>query len=147
MVDPDCKGHRFTPVVAHVEAARLQEYLRAIGETNPAVAGPEGSEPAVIPPVYLFCLEMLDAEDPFRFVNEIGIRADEILHADQSFRYHHPIRIGDTLTFQARVSDLFDKKNGALTFVTQDVDVLDQNERLVAEISRTFVVRNVSETA
>ena len=34
------KGHVFPPVTATVEAGRLRFFHRAIGETNPAVTGP-----------------------------------------------------------------------------------------------------------
>lgn len=141
MVDLANKGYRFKPVVATVEGGRLRAFFRSIGETNPAVIGRDASGRVAIPPTYLFCLEMLDADDPFGFVNEIGVGIDEILHANQSFTYHHPIHVGDTVTFRASVSDIFEKKNGVLTFVVQDVEIFDQDERMVAEVQRTFVIR------
>jgi len=141
MVDPSIKGYQFKPVVGTVEGGRLRAFFRSIGETNPAVTGPDTSGRVAIPPTYLFCLEMLDADDPFGFVNEIGVGIDEILHANQSFTYHHPIYVGDTVTFRAKVGDIFEKKGGALIFVVQDVEISNQDEKLVAEIQRTFVIR------
>ncbi len=141
MVELANKGYRFKPVVATVEGGRLRAFFRSIGETNPAVTEPDASGRIAIPPTYLLCLEMLDADDPFGFVNEIGVSIDEILHANQSFVYHQAIYVGDTVTFRARVSDIFEKKNGALTFIVQDVEILNQDEQLVAEIQRTFVIR------
>jgi len=140
-VDRAYVGHRFRPVTAVVEPRRLHAFFKAIGETNPAVIDPDESGLVAIPPTYLFCLEMLDADNPFGFVEEIGIGIGDILHADQSFTYHRPVHVGDRLTFQARVSDIFDKKNGELTFVIQHVAVTDQNDRLAAEIRRTFVIK------
>ncbi len=140
-VDRAYTGHRFTPVHAVVEPRRLVAFFKAIGETNPAVTEPDESGLVAIPPTYLFCLEMLDADNPFGFVEEIGIGIGDILHADQSFTYHLPVHVGDQLTFHGRVSDIFDKKNGQLTFIIQHVDVLNQRDQLVAEIRRTFVVR------
>lgn len=140
-VDRAHVGHRFTPVHAVVESRRLHAFFKAIGETNPAVIQPDDSGLVAIPPTYLFCLEMLDADNPFGFVEEIGIGIGEILHADQSFTYHLPIHVGDRLTFHGRVSDIFDKKSGQLTFVIQDVDVTNQHNQLASEIRRTFVIR------
>lgn len=142
MVDPACLGHEFTPVVATVEAERLDAYFAAIGETNPSMIEPDSSGAVAVPPAYLFCLEMLHAQDPFAFVNEIGVSIEDILHADQHFAYHHTIHVGDTLTYRSRVVDLIEKRNGALTFLVQAAEIFDQDARLVAETKRTFAVRN-----
>jgi hypothetical protein len=141
MLDGDVKGHRFRPIAAVVEAGRLRAFFKAIGETNPSVIDPDASGLVAIPPTYLFCLEMLDAENPFSFVDEIGVRIEDIRHADQSFAYHEPIYVCDRLTFNGRVSDVFERRSGALRFVVQDVEVSNQHDRLVAEIRRTFVIK------
>lgn len=146
-VDRAHAGRRLTPVHAVVEPRRLHAFFKAIGESNPAVTGPDDSGLVAIPPTYLFCLEMLDAENPFGFVEEIGIAIGDILHADQGFTYHLPIHVGDRLTFNGRVTDIFDKKNGQLTFVIQHVDVLNQRGELAAEIRRTFVIRQEAAAA
>lgn len=135
-------GHHFAPVTAMVEAGRLRFFLKAIGETNPALTEPNEQGRVPIPPTYLFCLEMLDAENPFAFTEEIGVSIETILHAEQSFTYHHPVHSGDRLDFQARLEEVAHKKGGALTFLTQRVDVANQNGTQVAEIERRLVIRN-----
>lgn len=135
-------GHRFAPVTATVEEGRLRFFLKAIGETNPALIEPDEHGLIPIPPTYLFCLEMLDAENPFAFTEEIGVPIETILHAEQSFTYHHAVHSGDKLDFQARLEDVAHKKGGALTFLTQRVDVANQNGIQVAEIERRLVIRN-----
>lgn len=147
MLDATLIGYRFRPVEAVVEAGRLRAFHKAIGENNEAMIAPDASGAVAIPPTYLFCLEMLDAENPFGFIEEIGIGIEKILHADQSFNYHLPIHVGTRLRFEARVSDVIQKKNGMLTFIVQDVDVRDQDDRLAAEIRRTFVVRHAEAAA
>jgi acyl dehydratase len=84
---------------------------------------------------------MLDAENPLAFLEEIGVPTEQSLHADQTFSYRLPIYVGDRLTFNARVVDIFQRKGGLLTFVIQDVEVLNQDNQLVAEIRRTLVVK------
>jgi hypothetical protein len=126
-------------VTATVEPGRLRAFRKAIGETV--------SEDRGVPPTYLFCLEMMDAANPFRFVDEIGVAITDILHADQSFSYRAPVEVGDTLTFNARVTDVFDKKNGLLTFIVQEVNVVNQDAVPVADIRRTFVVQNTARAA
>jgi acyl dehydratase len=49
---------------------------------------------------------------------------------------------GDRLTFEQRIADIYDKKNGALEFVIRQTRVINQNEALVAELRSVTVVRN-----
>lgn len=136
------KGHVFAPVTATVEAGRLRFFHKAIGEANPAMTGPDASGRVPIPPTYLFCLEMLDAENPFAFVDELGVAITDILHGEQAFTYHAPVHVGDRLHFQGRLADVVHKKGGALTFLVQQVSVTNKDGAQVAEILRTIVLRN-----
>ncbi|MHC2335295.1 MaoC family dehydratase N-terminal domain-containing protein [Bradyrhizobium sp. USDA 4454] len=139
MVDQSAVGRAFTPVTAHVEPGRLRFFLDTLGETNPvyrdAVAVP-------VPPTYLFCLEMMDAPDPFEFLTALGIDLARVLHGEQRFDYHAPVVVGDTLTFHPRVTGVTDKKGGAMTLIVVDTPVTNQNGVHVADVSRTIVVRN-----
>jgi hypothetical protein len=143
-IDAKFKGYRFRPVTTVVEAGRLQAFFDAIGETNSAMINATAGGRIALPPTYLFCLEMLGADSPFAFVEEINIDIGDILHADQSFTYHLPVYVGESLTYNGRVSDIFEKKNGELTFVIQDVDVFNQEHRLIAEMRRTFVIKRTA---
>ena len=95
-----------------------------------------------MPPTYLFCLEMMDAKDPFEMLTALGIDLARVLHGEQSFAYHAPVLVGDTLTFRPRVGSVAEKKGGALTLVVIDCEVTNQNGVHVADASRTIVVRN-----
>jgi hypothetical protein len=137
MPPADHVGRRLTLVTATVEPGRLRSFRKAIGEGGL-------QDRSDVPPTYLFCLEMMDAANPFRFVDEIGVAITDILHADQSFTYHASIYVGDTLTFDACVTDVFDKRSGLLTFIVQEITVANQNSVRVADIKRTFVVQNIA---
>lgn len=147
MVDQSAVGRRFAPVTARVEAGRLRYFFDTIGERNPVFRDPQAAKAAgytgqPIPPTYLFCLEMMDAERPFEFLEELDIDLGRILHGEQRFAYHTPVVVGDTLTFRSRVIDVTDKKNGALTFVTVETKITNQAGLHVADAARTIVVRN-----
>lgn len=147
MVDQSAVGRSFAPVKAHVEPGRLRNFLNAIGEGNLVYRDVEASEVAgysrpPIPPTYLFCLEMMDAERPFEFIEALNIDLARVLHGEQRFTYRAPVTIGDTLTFQSYVSHVIDKKDGALTFVTVEAKVTNQHGLHVADAVRTIVVRN-----
>ena len=75
----------------------------------------------------------------------MGIDIGRVLHAEQSFNYYAPICAGDRLTFTTEVSDIYQKKGGALEFVVQDCRVTNQIGTQVAELRRVIVVRNEKE--
>jgi acyl dehydratase len=147
MVDQSAVGRHFTPVTARVEPGRLRYFLNTLGETNPVYRDEETARAAgfaatPVPPTYLFCLEMMDAAEPFEMLTALGIDLARVLHGEQSFVYRAPVVIGDVLTFRPRVTAVTEKKGGALTLVVIQCEVTNQNGVHVADTARTVVVRN-----
>ena len=147
MVDQSAVGRTFSPVVARVEPGRLRYFFDTIGERNPiyrdaTAAKAAGYADIPIPPTYLFCLEMMDAENPFESLEALNIDLARVLHGEQRFTYHSPVTVGDELTFESRVTDVADKKGGALTIINVATRVTDQHGRHVADLARAIVVRN-----
>ena len=147
MVDASAVGTTFAPVHAKVEPGRLRYFLETMGERNPvyrdaAAAKAAGYAGTPIPPTYIFCLEMMDTEDPFEFLRTLDIDLARILHGEQRFDYHAPVVVGDTLTFESRVTDVVDKKGGAMTIVNVATRITNQHGRHVADTVRSVVVRN-----
>jgi acyl dehydratase len=147
MVDQSAVGRSFTPVTARVEPGRLRFFLNTLGEQNPlyrdeAAARAAGYSATPVPPTYLFCLELMDAERPFEFLTELNIDLARVLHGEQRFAYHAPVVVGDTLTFNSRVTDVANKKGGAMTMVVVETAITNQHGAHVADTARTIVVRN-----
>lgn len=125
MVDQSAVGRSFTPVTAHVEPGRLRYFFNTLGERNPiyrdaAVARTNGFSAVPAPPTYLFCLEMMDSDNPFEFLTALKIDLARVLHGEQSFLYHALVVVGDTL----------------------ETAVTNQDGIHVSDVSRTIVVRN-----
>lgn len=146
MIDKKHIGLKSTPHRVEVEKGRLRFFAKAIGETDPlyfdddaAKAAGYASLPA--PPTFAFCLGM-EKTNPFEDLETMGIDLGKVLHAEQKFTYHTSICAGDRLSFETEVSDIYEKKGGALEFVIQDCCVKNQNGTLVAELRRVIVVRN-----
>ena len=147
MVDQSAVGRAFAPVTARVEPGRLRFFLDAIGETNPLYRDEKAAQAAgyaavAVPPTYLFCLEMMDATEPFEFLTALDIDLARVLHGEQRFDYHAPVAVGDTVTFKACVTGVTEKKGGAMTLIVIETEVTNQSGVHVADISRTVVVRN-----
>lgn len=146
MIDRKHIGMKSAPHRVEVEKSRLRFFSKAIGETDPIYTDEEAARAAgyaslPAPPTFAFCLEM-EKPNPFEDLELMGINLGKVLHAEQSFSYHAPICAGDVLTFETRVSDIYEKKGGALEFVVQDCSVRNQTGGLVAELRRVIVVRN-----
>ena len=147
MVDHSAVGRRLAPVTAHVEPGRLRFFRETLGESNPiyndaAAAQAAGYDATPVPPTYLFCLEMMDAEQAFEFLDVIGADLAQVLHGEQRFAYHAPVVVGDTLLFEPRIAGITDKKGGAMTLAVVETRVTNQHGVHVADIARTVVVLN-----
>jgi acyl dehydratase len=147
MVDETAIGMTFAPVHAAVEAGRLRYFFETTGERNPVYRDPAAASAAgfagiPIPPTYLFCQEMMDAEDPFEFLTRLKIDIGRILHGEQTFVYHAPVVVGDRLVFESSVTGVAQKKGGAMTIIEIVTKVTNQAGQHVADAIRSVVVRN-----
>lgn len=145
MIDASFIGRTFAPHSADVEAGRLRLFAKATGETRPeyvddAAARAAGHPALPAPPTYAVCLD-LEVPDPFAWFRELGIDLGRVLHAAEGFRYFAPVHAGDRLTFASRIGNVYQKRDGALTFLVKETDVTNQHGVRVAELRATIVVR------
>lgn len=148
MIDKRFIGHVMPTFSAVVEAGRLRFFAKATGQTDPlysdeAAARAAGHPGLPVPPTFLFCLEM-ESPDPAAIRNLLGMDYRSLLHGEQGFVYHAMAYAGDTLTFEQRIEDIYDKKGGALEFVVRKTRVTNQHQQLVAELRCVTVIRNAT---
>jgi acyl dehydratase len=145
-INPDeAKLLEIEPLTVDVERGRLRFFAKAIGETDPVYTDVDAARAAghpdlLVPPTFFFSLG-LEASDPFRFVKELGIDLNRVLHGEQSFTYHQLAFAGDTLALQERIVDVYAKRGGALEFVVKQTDIT-RGDELVAQAQSVVVVRN-----
>ena len=147
MLDRANIGKTLKKVTTEVEKGRLRFFAKAIGETNPvytdeAAARQAGYRSLPVPPTYYFCLPMLDEADPTAWVTDLGINLQTILHGEQSFEYLDMAFAGDSLTFETTISDIYDKKGGALEFLVTETKVTNQLGKLIVKMKCSTVIRN-----
>ena len=159
MLDRDAHvGVISEPRAVLVEKCFLEFFAKATGESDPVyfdeTAARAAGHPAIpAPPTYLFSLSLsapakrggLFAERPGAGVemsHGLGLDTSRILHGEQSFTYHKSIYAGDTLTITTVTSDIYTKKGGALEFIVQDTQAVDQAGELCVEMRSVTVVRN-----
>uniref|UniRef100_UPI000D38D81D MaoC family dehydratase N-terminal domain-containing protein n=1 Tax=unclassified Variovorax TaxID=663243 RepID=UPI000D38D81D len=146
MIDRKWIGHELPASVLPIERTRLQFFAKAIGETDPvytdiAAARDAGYPDLPAPPTFLFAAE-LDSGASSRLLADLQIPLAKLLHGEQSFSYHRPACVGDTVTVRSTVTDIYDKKNGALEFVVKTSRATNQRDELVAELRAVIVCRH-----
>jgi acyl dehydratase len=146
MIDRKWIGHQLPDSVLPIELSRLQFFAKVIGDADPiytdAIAAREmGYRNLPAPPTFLFAAE-LDSGATFRLLGEMNIPISKLLHGEQSFIYHRPVCVGDTVTVRSVISDIYDKKNGVLEFVVKCSHAINQNGDLVAELRSVLVCRH-----
>ncbi len=145
MIDTKHIGMKLPSYKATAEAAQLRFFAKAVGETNPvytdeAAARDAGHPGLPLPPTFLFSLEFQIPSNAWR--DELGIISSRILHGEESFSYHRMAYAGDTLQFETRIADIYDKKGGALSFVVRESRVSNQRGEHVADLRSVLVHRN-----
>ena len=146
MLDRSFIGLESTPRSVDVEKGQLKFFARATDETNRIYfdedAAKAAGHPALpAPPTFLMCLGSL-APDREDILGKLGVDIGRILHGEQHFTCFKPIYAGDTITLTTRVTDLYDKKGGALDFIVQETEATNQKGEKVGATCSTIVVRN-----
>jgi acyl dehydratase len=146
VIDKKWIGHETAESVLCIDRTRLCFFAKSIGETNPiytdlAAAQAAGYRDLPVPPTFLMAAE-LDSGVAFQLVEDLGIPVAKLLHGEQGFVYHASICAGDTVTVRSKVTDIYDKRNGELEFVTKLSTVTNQHGQLVAELRAVLVCRN-----
>ena len=75
-------------------------------------------------------------------LDALGVELKRVLHAEQSFDYLEPIRVGERLRVRRSVTDIYDKKAGAMEFIVIEAAMQRQDGRLVGCSRQLVLVRN-----
>ena len=145
-LDKKLIGHTFKPFTTTVEGGKIRLFCKAIGEDDPiysdeAAAKAAGYRGVTAP---LTFLRALQADDPNKgaLLKLLDVDIGLILHGEQHFEYFAPVVVGDKVTCQEKVADIYDKKGGTLWFVVQEMEMKDQTGKLLAKGKGITVVRN-----
>jgi len=146
MIDKQFIGYEVPPTLWDVEKGRIRFFAEVIGATDPiyfdaSAAQAAGYRNVVAPPTFIFGAES-DSGVLMTLLDTLKIDLRKVLHGEQRFDYHAPVCAGDTLRFQTRVTDIYDKKGGALEFVVNDTKVTNQLGEHVADLHSVIVVRH-----
>jgi acyl dehydratase len=146
MLDRSYIGHKFPAHSVPVEASQLKFFAKSVGEDDPVysdeVAAIEAGYRALpAPPTFVFSLSLSGTDLAGKYL-PMGVDLARLLHGEQQFEYFAPICAGDVITLESTVTDIYDKKGGALEFAVEETTATNQNGELVAQTIQTLVMRN-----
>jgi hypothetical protein len=135
MVDQSVKGKEYEPFTYVVERGKVREFLLAIGEDATVYQAEDMPLPPTLPTVFMFWGGG-GLEDALR---QIGVEIWNVLHAEQEYEYFHPVHIGDRITGQTRISDVYDK--AGMNFVAFETEYANQDGEIVIKDRALIIVR------
>jgi acyl dehydratase len=147
MIDHKHIGRELSRVSIEVEKYPIRFFAEAIGEADPihsdeAAAIREGYRSLVAPPTYVSCLWSLAMPGGVAVLEDMNVPMERVLHGEQAYEYGAPVCAGDRLEFVTRVTDIYDKKGGALEFVVLEVATTNQRGEQAALFKTVVVIRN-----
>ncbi|MDQ7879579.1 MaoC family dehydratase N-terminal domain-containing protein [Microbacterium sp. QXD-8] len=127
-VNPELVGRDFPPTSPYlVGREKVREFARAVfaddpQHSDPAAAQALGYADVVAPPTFAIVV----AESTLKQLlgePDSGIVLQNVLHAEQKFRYSRPIIAGDELTARLSVTGI--RAMGAAAMVTSESEITD----------------------
>lgn len=147
-VNRDYIGREY-PASSPYEVSRemIRRFAEAIGDANPAYLDPEaaralGHPDVIAPPTFLTVLNFRYADETPIADPGLGLDYSLVVHGEQSFELHRPVRAGDVLSSVQSVADIRDAGRNELITTRTEVTAAD-GER-VATLSGTLVSRGTA---
>jgi len=137
------------PASASYEVGRehIRSFAEAIGDSNPVYLEPEaaralGHPDVVAPPTFLTVLNFRFATDGPIADPALGLDYSLVVHGEQSFELHRPVRAGDVLSSTSRIEDIRDAGRNELLETVIEVTAADGEQ--VATLRSTIVSRGTA---
>jgi acyl dehydratase len=123
----------------HVEKGKVEEFARAVKEDNPAfrdeaAAAEQGFDRIPAPLTFA----RVSAFPRYRATEgrgiDIGFRQEYAIHGEQEYEYERPLQVGDVLTGETTLVDVYQReggRGGTMTFAVLETEYRDQDGELV----------------
>ena len=135
------KGLTGAEFIFEVEKRHIRQFAEAIGDINPLYVDEEFAAKTsyggiIAPPTFPIAIGQDSGENL-----DLGLEQKRMLHGEQEFIYSRPIRSGDRLHCQMKVSNVYERegRNGKMQFLILDTEMKDGSGEMVV-ISRTNII-------
>lgn len=131
MTDRRLVGRRYDTQPFEVTESSIRAYMDAVGDTRS-----DGELTA--PPTYAMVYGY-DAYWQLWRDQEVAMDVAHLVHGDQRFTFHRPVRPGDRITTTGRLTNV--TVRGEMELVTFDLASKDAQDRPVSEGTALFIIR------
>jgi acyl dehydratase len=140
-------GREYPPTsVYEVGREKIRDFADAVGAAHGAhrdvgVARSLGHPDVIAPPTFAVVVAQR-AEQQLIADPDAGIDFSRVVHADERFTHHRPIRAGDRLVTVLHVDSITER--AGLSMVTTRAEIADEGGAPVATVVSTLAVRGES---
>lgn len=131
MADPRFVGRRYESAPFEVTEPSIRAFMDAVGDH-----AQDGE--LVAPPTYA----MVYGFGPLWQLwtdQEVGLDVAHLVHAEQGFVFHRPVRPGDQIIAEGRITGI--NERGGMEFVTFELSARDAAERPVSASTALLIIR------
>jgi hypothetical protein len=125
------EGVSYPSVTFVIEETAVERFARAVGD-------PIGD----VPPTFLTVPEIAAGLAPAIADEELGLDLSRLLHGEQEYEWHRPLRMGERLEATSRIASI--RGRGDLEIVTIATDLVDASGERVASARSVMIVRGGS---
>jgi acyl dehydratase len=146
-LDQSFIGRSYPPLPYDVGREKIREFADAIGDANPLyrdpVAARAAGHPDVIAPPTFATIINMRAIDAIVHDPELGLDYSKVVHGDQVFTHHRPIRAGDALLAVAHVDNVMSRAGN--DFLSVRAEITTTGGEPVTTARATLVARGTAE--
>lgn len=131
MTDPRWVGRSYETVPFEVSEESIRNYMTAVGDEA-------GNGGLVAPPTYA----MVYGFDAYRQLwtdQEVALDVAHLVHGEQRFTFHRPVRPGDRITTTGRLTAINNRSD--MDLVTFELTARDGQDRPVSDGTALFIIR------
>ena len=122
------EGASYPSVTFVVEQAAVERFALAVGD-------PGGD----IPPTFLTVPEIAAGLSPAIADEKLGLELSRVVHGEQEYEWHRPLRVGETLEATSRIASIRGRRD--LEMVTIATEFVDGSGERVASARSVMIVR------
>ena len=125
----------------------VRRFADAIGDPNPIyrdrdAAKAAGHPDVIAPPTFLTTLGFALGGRGAMADGDLGLDYSRVVHGEQKFTHHRPVRVGDELTATTFIDDIRDA--GAHEMMTMRMEIRTTGGELVCEATNVVVSRGTA---
>lgn len=146
-LDPGLVGRSYPPsAVYEVGRAKIAEFAAALGETDPAHTDPAvaralGYPDVIAPPTFAIAVT-LEAANVVLSDPELDFDYSRVVHGEQRFTHHRPIRAGDRLVATTSIENV--RTVAGNDMLTTRVDLATEDGEAVCTATSMLVSRGAA---